>query len=488
MRKIVSFLLLAAFFAGMAGCNKNFAEVNANPNNPEVVNPELLMVTIIRGLVNEMNNDAFSPGNIVAQYSAEIRDPSTDRYQWTGDFGVWDNGYQTLQNVQDMYDLATAQKLDNYRGVALVMRALIFARLTDCYGDLPYSQALMAKADPPVYSPKYDRQADIYVGITNELRRADSLLGPNGGYLRNDILYNNDYTKWKKLANTLRMRLLMRESNKVNPSADMQEMLNDTAMYPLFASNDDNAALTYSSAPNISPITNQRSAFFLDRRLSRTLADEMNSTNDPRLPVYAQPTVVSVNNGTSNYVGVRNGETDANLSSNIDDSVSALGIIYYNGLNVAVPSQGLVMTYSELQFILAEAAQRGWITGNPQTYYEAGIKASVDYYSKISGIALTVTPAFLSQPGIAYDPADGLRLIGTQKWVALYFNDLQGWMEWKRTGYPALTPSITNYNNNKIPVRFLYPTNQQVTNETNYKAAVATQGADDINTKIWWMN
>ncbi len=487
MRRIFSFLLLVSCLWGSESCNKNFAEVNANPNNPETVNPELLMVPIIRDLVNDMNNDAFSPGNIVAQYSAEIREPSTDRYQWTGDFGVWSNGYGTLQNVQDLYDLATAAKLDNYRGIALIMRALIFSRMTDCYGDLPYSEALKAKGDPAIYTPKYDRQEDIYKGIIAELKRADTLLSAGGGYIRNDILYNNDYTKWKKFANTLRLRLLLRQSNKVDPSADMQEMLNNPTVFPLFQSNDDNAALTYSSAPNISPITGQRSAFFLDRRLSKTLADKMNATGDPRLPVYALPTALSVTAGVPQYVGVRNGETDANLSSNIDDAVSALGIIYYNGLDVAVPSQGLVMTYSELQFILAEAAQRGWISGNAQTYYEAGIKASVDYYSKISGQALTMPAGFLTQPGVAYTAADGLELIGTQKWIALYFNDLQGWQEWKRTGIPALTPSITNYNNNQIPVRFLYPTGQQVTNETNYKAAIGIQGADNINTKIWWM-
>jgi len=488
MRRIALLLTFAFCLSGIAGCNKDFEEINTNPNNPETVNPELLMVTVIRSLVNEMNNNAFSPGNIVAQYSAEIREPATDRYQWTGDFGVWSNGYANLRNVQDLYDIATKAKLNNYRGIALVLRALIFSRMTDCYGDLPYSAALKAKDEDPVYSPKYDLQKDIYKGLLDELRRADTLLSAQGGYIRNDILFNNDYMKWKRFSNTLRLRLLLRQSNKVSPAADMQEILASPAVYPLFQSNDDNAALTYSAAPNISPITNQRSGFFMDRRLSRTLADKMNATGDPRLSVFAQPTGKSVTAGSPQYVGVRNGETDANLSSNIDDAVSPLGIIYYNGLQVAVPSQGLVMTFSELQFILAEAAQRGWINGDAQAYYEAGIKASIDYYGKIAGKALSTPSGFFTQPGIAYTPANGLELIGTQKWIALYFNDLQGWHEWKRTGYPALMPSVTNYNDNRIPVRFLYPTNQQVTNETNYKAAIAIQGADDINTKIWWMN
>jgi hypothetical protein len=488
MRKLFPFCLMVVCLIGMAGCRKNFAEINTNPNNPETVNPELLMVTIIRGLVNEMNNDAFSPGNIVAQYSAEIRDPSTDRYEWTDDFGVWDNGYSILTNVQDLYDIATASNLNNYRGIALVLKSLIFARMTDCFGALPYSQALQARSDAPNYTPAYDSQQTVYQGMLNDLKTADTLFSANGGYIRNDILYNNDWTKWQKFANTLRMRLLLRESNKVDPSADMQEIVNNPTLYPLFASNADNAALIYSAAPNISPITNQRSAFFLDRRLSRTLASVMNATEDPRLPVYAQPSTNSVAAGNPQYVGVLNGSTDDSLSSNIDDSVSALGLIYYNGLDVAVPSQGLVMTYSELQFILAEAAQRGWITGDAKQYYEAGIGASVAYYASVSGLPLTVTSQFLAQPGVAYVPARGLQLIGTQRWIALFFNDLQGWQEWKRTGYPALTPSLVNYNDNKIPVRLLYPQDQQVTNLTNYNAAIAIQGPDNINTKVWWMN
>src|SRR6202012_336870 len=228
--------------------------------------------------------------------------------------------------------------------------------------------------------------------------------------------------------------------------------------------------------------------FFEQRKLSRALANTMNVTGDPRLPVYAQPSPISVTGGSPKHVGVPNGATDDSLSSNIDDSVSALGIIFYNGLDVDVPSQGLVMTYSELQFILAEAAQRGWISGDAKTYYENGIKASVDYWASISGQPLTVTPQFLAQPGVAYDPAQGLQLIGTQRWISLFFNDLQAWQGWKRAGYPVLPPSITNYNDNKIPVRFLYPQNQQVTNLTNYQAAVKAQGPDDINTRMWWMN
>ena len=488
MRNLFLPLVLIACLFGTAGCRKNFSEINANPNNPETVNPELLMVTIETGIINEISNDAFSPGNIVVQYAALVRDPGVDDYEWTSDFGVWNNGYSVLTNVQNLYDIADASGLNNYKGIALVMKSLIFSRMTDCFGMLPYTQALKAQASDANYTPAFDDQQTIYQGMLNDLKTADTLLSANGGYIRNDILYNNDWTKWQKFANTLRLRLLLRQSNKVDPTADMQEIVNNPTQYPIFQSNDDNAALTYSTAPNINPVTTQRSQFYEENRLSQTLANTMNAINDPRLQVYAQPTALSVTAGHPAYLGVLNGSPDTALSSNIDDSVSELGTVFYNGLDVPTAAQGLVMTYSELQFILAEAAQRGWISGDPQTYYEAGIKASVSYWAGISGLPIAASDSFLNQPGVAYNPAKGLQMIGTQRWIALFFCDLQGWQEWKRTGYPVLTPSLVNYNENRIPVRFLYPQGEQVTNETNYNAAVQAQGPDDINTKVWWMN
>ncbi|MBC7921203.1 MAG: SusD/RagB family nutrient-binding outer membrane lipoprotein [Ferruginibacter sp.] len=481
------FLLTGFLFTA---CDRDFEEINANPNNPEAVNPELLLVTVIRSTVNSMVNEAFSTGNVVAQFAAEIREPGTDRYLW-GSFGTWDNGYGNLRDVNNLYAIATERNLDQYRGIALVMKSLIFARMTDCYGDLPYAEALQGKAEQPVYAPRYDRQQDIYAGILAELTEANRLLAGATGTVRNDILYNGDVTRWRRLANSLRLRLLLRQSNRVDPSAAMREIMADPGQSPLILANADNAVLRYVESPNLYPLTGQRSGFFLDRRLSKTLADRLNATRDPRLAVYAQPTTESkdaaaAGRGPLAWAGVRNGELDANLGSSIDRRVSPLGDLYYRGLQVAAPAQGLVMTAAETNFILAEAAQRGWIVGNPETYYLNGIRASIDYYRTVSGVNLNATPEYLSQSGVAFEAARALELIGTQKWIALYFNDLQAWHEWKRTGIPALAPSVVNNNSNQIPVRFRYPTDQQVTNRTSYEEAVARQGPDDINTKVWW--
>lgn len=488
MKKIFT---LSVFFLAvtLASCKKDFESINANPNNPEVINPELLMVNVIRGVVNEMASDGFYRGNILMQYAAEIREPGIDRYRLSA-YSVWSNGYSNLRNVQNLYDIAVERKLDNYKGIAMIMRALIFSRMTDCYGDLPYSQALQGKkgigTNAPNYAPKFDSQQDIYAGVIDELKQANALLKVSGGdIVKNDILFNGDILKWKKFANSLRLRLLLRRSAKVDPSADMQEILSNPTVYPVMELLADNAALKYVESPNLFPITGERVGFYLQRRMSKTFVDKMNTLQDPRLPIYAQPTVESVNSGTPVYAGVRNGEEDANLGSNIDNKVSAVGVMYYNAQQVAVPAQGLIMLLSELKFILAESVVKGYITGDAKQYYEDGIKASMEYYKSVSGVNISATRTYLDQPGVAFNSTQALELIGTQRWIAMFFNDWQAWHEWKRTGFPVLTPSFVNFNGNRIPVRLIYPSDVQVTNRKSYEDAVKIQGTDDINTKTW---
>ncbi len=216
--------------------------------------------------------------------------------------------------------------------------------------------------------------------------------------------------------------------------------------------------------------------------------------SDPRLPVYAEPTLesqqlFSMGDGELQWVGVRNGEADENLGSDIDNSVSQLGSIYYEAQNVAVPAEGLIMTYSELMFILAEAAENGWISRNARDYYVQGITGSVNYYNGVDPETdIELTEEYLLQEDVAYagTTEEKLGKIAQQKWIAMFFNGLQSWFEWRRTGLPELEPSFVNANNDQIPVRFQYPVEQQALNNENYQNAVQRQGDDNINTKVWW--
>ena len=178
MKKIF-FLIIVFISVVISGCNKDFEAINTNPNNPEVINPELLMVNIIRGTVNNLVGDGFSSGNVLMQYMTQVREPSIDRYI-LGSTSTWDNGYANLRNVQNLLDIANERGLDNYKAVAKIMRALLFSRMTDGYGNLPYTEALQGKkgldGGPVVYLPKFDSQEIIYAGLIKELKEANLLL------------------------------------------------------------------------------------------------------------------------------------------------------------------------------------------------------------------------------------------------------------------------------------------------------------------------
>lgn len=487
MKKI--FFPLTVFIAmAFASCEKNFEAINTNPNNPEVINPELLMVNIIRGTVNNLVGDGFSSGNVLMQYMTQVREPGIDRYR-LGSTSTWDNGYSNLRNVQNLYDIAEERGLDNYKAIAKIMRALLFSRMTDCYGNLPYSEALQGKkgidGGSPIYLPKFDPQEEIYAGLIKELKDANALLNATKELIKNDILFNGDVLKWKKFANSLRMRLLIRRSAKVDPSNDMREILSNPTEYPLMEAVADNAALEYVEVPNLFPLTGTRSGDIQYCRLSKTFADKLNALQDPRLSLFFQPTPESVAAGAPKYAGVLNGEEDANIGSAVVPKSSPIGLMYYKDIQVPVPAQGLIMLVSELKFILAESVVKGYITGDAKGYYEDGIKASMEYYKTVTGVNISATPEYLDQSGVTFNDAQALELIGTQRWIAMFYNDWQAWHEWKRTGFPALTPSKVNFNGDRIPVRMLYPSGVQVTNRSNYEAAIAAQGPDDINTRTW---
>jgi hypothetical protein len=491
-------------------CDNNFEDVNTNKNVPTSVTPDLLLSGVIRNTLNSQVNEAWGIGNIVVQHTAKIQFVNEDRYLWGERNGIWNTVFGDMRNVQNI--IAFAENSDpvqnNYLGVALIMKSWMFSLATDAYGDIPYSEATQGKLSG-LYLTKYDTQESIYDGILADLERANQILGTSSETLAGDILYGggtSSLLKWRKLANSLRLRYLMRISNKRSVGADMQEILGDATQYPIFEGNQDNAGLVYlPSAPNQWPLYTSRVGSFDEFRLSKTLGDFLTDTNDPRISVFARPTQGSVAAGTPVIVGVPNGLEDTQALSfnggpqNISRVGYSFACLVCNDNNQNPPkadvSRALLMTYAELQFILAEAREKSLITtGTAETYYTNGINANLDYYRTIVpaeyGIDLTLPANFFTQPEIAYTgtSAEKLAKIAQQKWVALFFNGLEAWFDWRRTGLPALTPGASNLNDDLIPVRFIYPLSEQSLNGPNRAAAVARQGADDINTPVWWDN
>jgi hypothetical protein len=477
-------LFVTILAIGLFGCTSDFDVTNTNPNAPTSVTPGLLLTNIIRNPVNSMMDHAWSYGNIVIQHNAKRQFVNEDRYLWGDVSGPWETCYSTLRDVKNMMSAAEELGQQNYVGIGLVMRSWISLQLTDLYGDVPFSQATQAATG--IVAPSYDRQESIYTSILADLKKANSLIGSTTETVEGDILFAGNVQKWKRFANSLRVRMLLRISNKRNVASDLAEIVADPAGNPLFTGNADNAALTYLSAfPNQFPLHTARVGSFREFTLSKTLADTLLNLNDPRIAVYGRPTEESASSTTPVYAGLPNGLSDVdalNYGKN-GRAISYVGTLWFEdaitprGLKVA---RGVLMNYAELQFNLAEAAHRGLIPGVAKDFYEAGVRAAFEQ------VDTKVPDTYLEQAPVNLAAGEVLTKIATQKWIALYFNGMEAWADWRRTGLPALLPGASNLNGNRIPSRFAYPLSEQALNAANRSDAVAKQGPDDINTKLWW--
>jgi hypothetical protein len=514
MKTIYLKTILAFSFLGMLGissCDEGFEEVNLNPNNPETVSSALLLPNIIRNAANEIIGKGWGYGNVVMQYTAKIQFTNEDRYNWGPQGNPYSVFYNTLRDVNNMISISGESGENNYIGVAKVMKSMMFAFMTDAYGDLPYTEAIGAKDG--INYPRFDRQEVIYQGILSELEEANQLLGSSTESINGDILFQGDVLKWKKLANSLRLRALMRISDREDPSSAMQAIVSNPEQFPVFEGNEDNAALQYlQDVPNQHYLFTTRSGSFDEYRLSTTMEGVLKAFNDPRLYAYSQPTNESGDalvGDVEDYAGVPNGLADENAygySPSGDPNrggsnfISRVGLLFScltcSDLASPIGFQTVLMGYSELQFILAEARERGFISvGNAADFYQNGIAASFNYYedrlrvANLNPIADVIQPApsYFSQNVVAYsgDQAEKLQKIGTQKWLALFFHGMEAWFDWRRTGIPDIQPGPAAFIET-VPVRFIYPTSVQALNRENYQEAVSVQGEDRITTRVWW--
>lgn len=272
----------------------------------------------------------------------------------------------------------------------------------------------------------------------------------------------------------------------------MKAIVTDPAANPIFESNADHAVYTYQAAsPNQFPLFSTRIGSFNEFRASKTLVDYLTSLSDPRLYIYFRPTPVTevtASTADDKYDGIPNGLDDviAQTYNGGQQYQSRIGPLFYEQANSALGTQvakGVIMTYAELQFILAEAREKGLIdVGSAETYYMNALNASFKYYGVVP------SADYFTQPNVAYTGTleNKLEKIGSQKWAASYFQGFEAWFDWRRTGYPVLQPGVDNQNDDRIPVRFIFPRIEQSLNSANREAAITRQGVDDINTRVWW--
>lgn len=472
----------------MFSCTGDFEEINTNKNNPTSAQPNLILPGVQRDVINTLVGETWSIGNTVIQHTAKNQFVNEDRYLWGELNGIWNSVYDNMRDLNNLLIYADAEDLPNYKGVGLIMKSWMFSLATDAYGDIPYSQAMNAKEG--IFFPEYDTQESIYDGILSDLKEANDLLA-DALPISGDLIYGGNVQNWRKLANSLRLRYLMRISDRRNVSTEMTAILNDPVNNPIFESNADHAVYTYTAdAPDQFPVFTYRIGSFNEFRASKTLVDRLKAIDDQRLYVFVRPTPATEatpDPADDQYVGLPNGlaDVEALTYNGGPEFQSRVGPLFFEQANTPLGLQvakGVIMTYAELQFILAEAAEKGMIGGTAEDYYLEGIEASFAFYG------INPDAAYFTQEEVEYSGTQEERLekIGNQKWISLFFQGLEAWFDWKRTGYPALTPAVDNQNNDKIPVRFIYPIIEQSLNGANRQAAVSRQGPDDLNSRVWW--
>lgn len=478
--------LIFAFIATVVftSCTKDFDTINIDPNNPTTLPAHLLLPSAVRQLQNT-NCSMFVGGDFAgwAGQIAKVQYNDEQRYVPRESVltSTWSNAYAiSISDADQMYKLGGVEENNNIQGAALVLQAWGYAFVTDIYGDAPYTEAMMVSEG--IFSPAYDMQETVYDGVLAKLDEALALLG-TGGTIdpTSDILYQGDVDAWKSFAASLKFRCLMRISGVRSVGSELQALASSGL---LFESIDEEARLDYTSAqPSANPM--YESIVYGGRtewKLNVEMIDLLTNNNDPRLPVYAQE------NEDGEYRGKPSGIENLPSDEYNYTNVSAIGEFF-----LRPEHPGYFVSYSELQFLMAEAVQKGLISGNAQALFTEGIRASLAYngeyyteeedilaYDAASAVYLLSNPARL-----ATDQGIALSQIGSEKWKALFCQGYEAWTEQRRTGIPVLPPAIDGAFN-EIPSRYTYPSIESSINKANYEAAVAAQGADLLTTKIWW--
>ncbi|KOP39799.1 SusD/RagB family nutrient-binding outer membrane lipoprotein [Flavobacterium sp. WLB] len=471
MLKRIAYITL--FALTLTSCSDDLDEINKNPNATETpLAPYLLTGTLKQGADlywGSTNN--FDSSLLYVQHWAKIQYTEPDRYDVSNASftSLWNTGYATLiTDLNTILNFPADQANSNYKGIALTLRSWTFLLLTDAYGSIPYKEAGQK------VTPAYDTQKDVYTGLLADLKQAQTLLNTANGTVTGDLVYKGDITKWKKLVNSLRLRIALRISDR-EPALAKQTAIDATSdAAGVLSSNSDTFKFTYTSSPQQNPA----SAWFETRddyRISKTLVDKLNELADPRLPVYAQlPSDATV----GKYVGGANGLSNSDANSQGFAKTSKPGTYFLTSSSPAV-----IASYSETLFNLAEAVARGYISGNAEQLYNDAITASFNQFGITNAATIST---YLNQAVVKYDASNYAKSIGTQKWIAFYGQGLDAFTEWRRLDFPVLTAGPATVLDGKIPSRFFYPGTEQSLNGASYQAAIAVQGKDLLTTKLWF--
>lgn len=514
--KILAFLLLFAILIGMSSCDKGFEDVNKNPVLATSLDPGYLFSNAQFGTAfNTLDYQSEIVQQITTPYTGVreggnhniVYDPNANitfntLYTGSTSNGVGAGPVKLLADV--INQTSTVPNRSNLFNMARIWRAFVFQILVDTYGDVPYKESAKGYLQS-LYLPVYDDQKAIYDDLLKEVSEATKALDPAKAIESGDLFYKGNIAQWKRLGNSLLLRLAMRYT-KVDAAKAKQYAAAavDAANGGVMQSNADNAFLVFNATfnhPNAGLFQGtERANFFL----GKPFVDYLKSTNDPRLQFiavkYATPanplaTAGPENTNPADQIGMPFGYNESTIPSAPGFPGRTGAAFNYSQLNrrtvAKTDATEFFITYAQTQLLLAEAASRGYITGTPDTLYKSGVRAHMEQMKQFDASAVVTTAAqdayLAANP---YSPARALELINTQYWIASFLNGAEAWANFRRSGFPALTPNPYPAADPAVKGDFIhrlvYPVREVSVNTTNYNAAVARMGPDNLATRVFW--
>jgi hypothetical protein len=472
------FILLAVLFAA---CTENFDDFNIDQKNPKEVTGNALFTSAQLALADQIStpNVNLNIFRLMSQYWTETTYTDEANYDIVNRT-IADNTFQEYYRdvLKDFDESArlisedTSATRQNRLHIIELMNCYAFQNLVDIFGNIPYTEAL----DLEKVLPKYDDAFTIYQDLLDRVNTALSGLDDSeGSFGSADIIYGGDVSAWIKFGNSLKLKLGITIADH---DAGLAKSTIESAVsgVGVFESNEDNALLRYlSSSPNSNEIYDE---LILSGRKdfvgANTIIDIMNSLDDPRREKFFTMVDTSSETGVEKlayFGGVYGEDSPYTQYSHVANAITAATF------------PGIILTYDEVLFYLAEAAERGFTVGRTaEEYYNDAITASFEYWGA-SGVT-----AYLAKPEVVYTTAQGTwkEKIGTQTYLAFYNRGLEGYTEWRRLDFPIfnIPPAITEYS--EIPKRFTYPINEQTLNPDNYASAATAIGGDEMTTKLFW--
>jgi hypothetical protein len=502
---------MVLLFSG--ACDEDFVEVNTDPYAVTDVDPALLFAGAQRSHLGTW----AAEHTIVQQFVIPYTAGATDGFNFNSNIDEvsnpkWDQSYTgAIRNLAQALVLLDKENSDrvNLRSMIRIWKAQVFMGVVDAYGDVPYFDAGKA-VNGLIFYPEYNDDAAIYEDLYSEIKAGIAALNPDGDFVSADLFYGvsgknattnaaDQVAKWKKLGNSLLLRLGMRYS-KINPGKAAERAL-EAFTGGVMTSNADNAYIKYGVGAIHTENNNLRN-FSQYNYAAEAFVNQLKSTSDPRgkfiVANFADPGAV-VNDTDpdtvlANQFGVPIGVLNTDIVSKPAYRGARGGGLNYSQMNIwAVASPAapdFYVTYAQTLLLLAEAAHKGWISGSAKTYYDNAIRADMDVYKlypSTTPITESEIATYLAKPDVAFNTTDALELINTQYWIINIRNGTEAFANFRRSGYPALAPNPANNNLNGGFVRRLsYPDREASANAAKYTDASSRIGGDNLLSRVFW--